>query len=92
MALNSSSTIVSIDIFLKDIYRDHTLDGIVKIPRVVTIFNRITHKNVNSELFNARFKNNWAFWKEVLTLSKGLTEKKRVKSIIQALIDFGDLV
>lgn len=90
--INKTATINAATNFRKDILNDPTLGGIVTVPKFLTIFNRISHRQIDEAKFKARFEENWFFWKAVLTLAKGLVPTRKLKQVIQALIDFGDLV
>lgn len=90
--LNKTATINAATQFRTDILKDPTLGGIVTVPRILTIFNRISHKQIDEKLFKARFEENWFFWKAVLTLAKTIIPSRKIRAIINALITFGDEV
>ena len=88
--LNKTATINAATQFRTDILKDPTLGGIVTVPRILAIFNRISHKQIDEKLFKARFEENWYFWKAVLTLAKTIIPSRKIRAIINALISFGD--
>lgn len=90
--LNKTATINAATNFRKDILNDPTLGGIVTIPKFLTIFNRISHRQIDEAKFKARFEENWFFWKAVLTLAKTIVPSRKIRAIITALISFGDSV
>ena len=90
MALDKTATVNAATQFRTDILKDPTLGGIVTVPRILTIFNRISHKQIDEKLFKARFEENWFFWKAVLVIAKALVPTRKLKQVIGALISFGD--
>ena len=90
--LNKTATINAASNFKKEILKDPTLGGIVTIPRVLTIFNRISHKQIDEAKFKEKFEQNWFFWKAVLTMAKAIVPSRKLKAVITALINFGDSV
>ena len=90
--LNTRATVNAAMTLKKDFEKDIALGGIVKIPKLFTIFNRISHKQIDEKLFKARFDANWGFYKEVLILAAKMIPSRKIRAIITALISFGDSV